>query len=144
LDGVGGRDLFVGTGAGDIRVNADLLADPRRIQLSGTGLPGDNSIAVAIGRLQETPLEDLGGQTFAGFYNQTVAAIGQQLAGTNSQLRDQEVISGLLKSQRQAVSGVNLDEEMSNLLVMQRAFQASARLVSTVDTLMDTVIRLGR
>jgi len=39
---------------------------------------------------------------------------------------------------------VNLDEEMSNLIVMQRAFQASARLVSTVDTLMETVIRLGR
>jgi len=144
LDGAGGRDLFVGTGAGDIRVNADLTSDPRKIQLSGTGSPGDNSIAVAIGRLQETPLDDLSGQTFAGFYNQTVAAIGQQLSGTNSQLRDQEVIVGLLRSQRQGISGVNLDEEMSNLLVMQRAFQASARLVSTVDTLMETVIRLGR
>jgi flagellar hook-associated protein 1 FlgK len=144
LDGTGGRDYFIGTGAGDIRVNADLLADPRRIQLSGTGSPGDNSIAVAIGRLQETQQDDLGGQTFSGFYNQTVAGIGQQLSGTSSQLRDQEVIVGLLRNQRQAVSGVNLDEEMSNLLVMQRAFQASARLVSTVDTLMDTVIRLGR
>lgn len=144
LDGAGGRDFFVGTGAGDIRVDAVLMADPRKIQLSGTGSAGDNSIAVAIGRLQETAIADLGGQTFAGYYNQAVAAIGQQLSGTNSQLRDQEVIVGLLRSQRQAVSGVNLDEEMSNLLVMQRAFQASARLVSTVDTLMETVIRLGR
>lgn len=144
LDGLGGRDFFLGTGASDLQVNPELLANGRKIQLSATGAPGDNGIAVALGRLGETALDDLSGLTFSSFYNQSVAGFGQQLSSTNSQLQDQEVIAGLLRNQRQSISGVNIDEEMSNLLMLQRAFQASARMVSTVDTLMETVINLGR
>jgi flagellar hook-associated protein 1 FlgK len=51
----------------------------------------------------------------------------------------------MIRSQRDAVSGVSLDEEMANLLKYQRAFQANSRVFNTIDSLLDTVVNgLGR
>ena len=50
----------------------------------------------------------------------------------------------MLRSQRDSVSGVSLDEEMTDLVKFQRAYQASARLITTVDTMLDTVVNLKR
>ena len=47
-----------------------------------------------------------------------------------------------LASERESVSGVNLDEEAVNLMRFQRAFQAAARLITTIDELMQTLIGL--
>ncbi len=48
----------------------------------------------------------------------------------------------MLQTQRDSVSGVSLDEEMTNLTKYQQAYQASARLINTVDQLLDTVLSL--
>jgi flagellar hook-associated protein 1 FlgK len=50
----------------------------------------------------------------------------------------------MLRSQRESVSGVSLDEEMTDLVKYQRAYQASARLISTVDAMLDEVLNLKR
>jgi flagellar hook-associated protein 1 FlgK len=49
-----------------------------------------------------------------------------------------------LQQQRDAVSGVSLDEEMTNLTKYQKAFEASARLVTTIDQMLDTVLNMKR
>lgn len=144
LGGASGRDLFSGTGAGDIRVDPVIRDDPRLLQLSASGGSADGSVATAIGRLDDRPQASLSGMTFSGFYGQTVSGLGQHLVSVNNQIADQSAIAGLLSQQRTAISGVSLDEEMSQLLVYQRAYQASARLVSVVDSLMETVVNLGR
>ena len=58
-------------------------------------------------------------------------------------LDDQAVVQAMLQNQRAAVSGVSVDEEMTNLVKFQRAFQASAHLVSVVDQLLGIVVNLG-
>jgi flagellar hook-associated protein 1 FlgK len=49
----------------------------------------------------------------------------------------------MLTQQRESVSGVSIDEEVSNLTVYQRAYEANARMISVVDELLTTLIGLG-
>jgi flagellar hook-associated protein 1 FlgK len=142
LDGGSGLDFFEGTGSGSIRVNSDLLDDWRKVQLSGNGAPGDNGTALALATAMGTPQDSLGKLTFLKHYNQTVAAFGQDLANINNRLADQDVISHNLAQTRNSVMGVSIDEEMSTLIQYQRAYQASAKLLSTVNELFGTLLQI--
>jgi flagellar hook-associated protein 1 FlgK len=143
LNGGTGADFFSGTGAADIQVNSALAANPALLQASGvTGAAGDNQVALALAQLADTSVSGLNHQTFNQSYNQTVAALGQSLASVNTQMDDQNTVSTMLSNQRDSVSGVSLDEEMTDLIKYQKAFQGSARLVSIVDQMLDTILNM--
>jgi flagellar hook-associated protein 1 FlgK len=145
LDGGTGADFFTGSTAADLRVNAQLVSDPSLIQASGNpAAVGDNRIALEIARLAERPLDALGNRTLSASYAQTVTSLGENLANANSQVEDQQLVSNLLAEKRNATSGVSIDEEMADLVKYQKAFQASARIVSIVDQMLDEVIQLKR
>jgi flagellar hook-associated protein 1 FlgK len=79
------------------------------------------------------------------FYASSVTRLGQALGTAQSRAEDQDKIETLVRTQRDTVSGVSLDEEMADLVRYQRAFQASSRVFSIVDQLLDTVVNgLGR
>ena len=88
--------------------------------------------------------EWLGNQTFLQNYGQTVSKLGQYLNGLNTQLSNQDIVEQMLLRQRDSVSGVSLDEEMTDLVRFQRAFEASARLITTIDEMLVTVVNLKR
>ncbi|HLP75493.1 MAG TPA: flagellar basal body rod C-terminal domain-containing protein, partial [Candidatus Paceibacterota bacterium] len=69
---------------------------------------------------------------------------GQALSGANTQVANHEAVQNALLKQRDSVSGVSIDEEMTNLLTYQKAYQASAKLVTTIDEMIDTVLNLKR
>lgn len=142
LDGSTGADFFTGTDASNIAVNAALIADLNKIQLSADTDEGDNTIAGNLLKWLESPQEGLGKVTVAQHYNEAVASYGQELANINNRLADQEVISHTLTQMRAGVSGVSLDEEMSSLIQYQRAYQASAKLISTVNDLFQTILAM--
>jgi len=142
LDGQGGRDFFEGTGAKDIRVNQALVDDWRKVQLSATGANGDNGTALALATMMQAPQDSLGKLNFLGHYNQTVVQYGQDLSNINNRLADQELISHNLLQTRNSITGVSIDEEMSTLIQYQRAYQASAKLLSTVNELLMTLLQL--
>jgi flagellar hook-associated protein 1 FlgK len=143
LTGSTGQDLFSGTDASDIAVNSALAGNPALLQGSAvSGAVGDNQVALALAQLANAPQASLGNQTFSQRYSETVATFGQALSNVNSQLADQEIVQTMLWRQRDAVSGVSLDEEMTDMIKYQRAFEASARLISTVDELLETVISM--
>lgn len=142
LDGGSGLDFFQGTGSRDIRVNAVLLDDWRKVQLSGNGAPGDNTTALALATAMGAPQDSLGRLSFLEHYNQTVVAFGQDLSNINNRLADQEVISHNLTQTRNSVMGVSIDEEMSTLIQYQRAYQASARLLTTVNELFTSLLTM--
>ena len=145
LNGTSGDDFFTGTTAADIAVNGALTTDPARIQASGVaGAKGDASVVVALAQLAQKKHAGLNGQTFLDNYGQTVATLGQALNGTNTQLSNQQIVESMLLRQRDSVSGVSLDEEMTDLIKYQRAFEASARLITTVDELLQTILDLKR
>lgn len=143
-----GADFFAAGGltAGTIAVAGGVTASNLR---AGIGAAGDNSIALAVAALAarefSTGSGDLIDGTFASFYSGAVSNLGQALASANARVDDQENIANLITAQRDSVSGVSLDEEMADLVRFQRAFQASSRVFSVVDDLLDTVVnRLGR
>ena len=142
LDGSTGADFFTGTDASNIAVNKDLVADVRKLQLSANTDTGDNTVAVNLLKWLEAPQQGLGKMTVAQHYNQAVATYGQEMANINNRLADQEVISHMLTQQRAGVSGVSLDEEMTSMIQYQRAYQGSAKLISTINELFQTILAM--
>lgn len=134
------------TTAGTISLTAGL--NTGNLKASDGGAAGDNTVAIAVAQLASKNFSTASGDVidggFGGFYANTVSGFGQTLSVVSSQVTDQTNIQNLVTSQRDAVSGVSLDEEMANLLKYQRAFQASSRVFTTIDDLLDTVVnKLG-
>jgi flagellar hook-associated protein 1 FlgK len=143
-----GADYFNAAGltAGGISLTAGLTAAGIR---AGSAAAGDNSLALAVAGVANQVFATAGGDAIDGTLSQhfagAVSRLGQALAGVNARLSGQDSITQLVKAQRDGVSGVSLDEEMADLVRFQRAFQASSRVFSIVDELLDTVVnRLGR
>ncbi|MDB6054763.1 MAG: Flagellar hook-associated protein FlgK [Verrucomicrobiales bacterium] len=145
LSGTTGENFFTGTGAADIKVNQNLISSPGLIQASGVSdAVGDNQVALAMSQFGDQKLPGLKGQTVEQDYSGAVTLFGQSLATVNSQIANQDVVDQMLARQRDSISGVSVDEEMTDLIKYQKAFQASAKLISTVDEMLDTVINLKR
>ena len=124
-------------------MNPDLLADPRKLAASGVnGASGDNSVLLQIVQLRDKPNATLNGVSFSSRQAQIVASLGQELSSTNQDLSDQQTIRKYLSAQRDSVSGVSIDEEMANLVMFQKAFQASAKLISMTDEMLATIIEM--
>jgi flagellar hook-associated protein 1 FlgK len=113
--------------------------------LKGSAKAGANDIALQIASLGTDAIAGLGTNvTFVGHFNKTVTIIGQELNTTNIRLEDQKLSEEMAVSNRDAFSGVSQDEEMTDLMKFQRSFQASARHVNVIDTLLEQVVnRLG-
>ncbi len=140
-------DFFNAAGltAGTIALDSALTAT--NLKASDGGAAGDNTIAQAVANLASqtfaTPANSING-TFSQYYSKTVTDLGQAVTTATAHVTSQTSIANLVKSQRDSVSGVSLDEEMSDLIKYQRSFQASSRIISILDELLDTVVnRLG-
>ena len=127
--------------------NIDLaINDPAKVAAAGSGnAVGDNSNALALAALQSQNTMGVGTTTFLGAYGELVSDVGVK---THQSLVSGEAQRGLLNyavDAQQGLSGVNLDEEAANLIKYQQAYQASARVISVVDTLFQTLIStIGR
>jgi len=137
--------LFTGTSAADMSVNEAIISDPRTLQGSSSATEvSNNDVIRSIASLSSKTLTSLGGATFSEYYGNTVSRFGQDLALSKSQLNDQKTVQKMLERQREAIMGVSVDEEVANLVIYQRAFQASARLLSTMDGLLQDVLNMTR
>jgi flagellar hook-associated protein 1 FlgK len=117
---------------------------PVTLKASDGGAPADNTLALAVSGLTSRVFSTAGGDlldgTFSQYYSGVVSDLGRVVAGAEGRLRDQTSIETLVRQQRQSVSGVSLDEEMTDLMKFQRAFQASSRVINVVDELLDVVV----
>ena len=143
LDGTLGQEFFTGTGAADMGVNATLIADPRKLAAAAaTGEAGDNTVIRNLANFGQVDLTGLDRMNATEHYGNTISRFGQDMALTDMQLADQKAVQTMLTKQRDSVQGVSIDEEVANLVIFQRAFQASARLITTMDALMNDVINM--
>ena len=125
-----------GEGA-SIQVAAAIQAAPASVR-SGSGASGSNDIAQAISQLRGNAAVD-------GAYKAFVAKVGGDLNNATRMQGNAQVLADSVENRRQSVQGVSMDEEMSNLVRFQRAYQASARAMSTMDEMLDVLInRTGR
>ncbi len=84
----------------------------------------------------------LDSDTFSDYYKNLVAKVGNQSRAASDELTFADNFLSQLNTQRDSVSGVNLDEEASNLIIFQRAYQAAARLITTADEIYQTLLNM--
>lgn len=129
--------------AGNIAV---AITDPNKLAASSSlaTTPGDNANALAIARIQDKSLSGLGGVTVQGFYTGFTGEVGSRSQSAQRRLDAEEIVQRQLVNLREEASGVSIDEEMTNLIKYQRAFEASARIITTTDQLFETILAMKR
>ena len=140
-----GVNFFTGSGAVNMTVNSAIEANSDLIAAAGAGegLPGGNSTAIAIAGLQSAATMP-GSSTFDAYYNSLVGQVGADVQAADFNQNHQETMVKNLKEYRQEVSGVSLDEEMVNLIQFQQAYSAAAKLITTADEMVDTLLSMVR
>jgi flagellar hook-associated protein 1 len=128
LDGAAGGDFWSGTSAETLQI---AITDPRKIAAADTTLGGlDNSNASAMAGL------DMG----AGSYRSLVTSFGVSVSSAQQGSTNQATLIAQVDASRQSLSGVNQDEEMVNLLAAQRGYEGAARVLTAMDSMLDTLI----
>ena len=124
------------------QVEFEIADDPNLIAAAATteAIPGGSENAIAIAELQNDPIMGGGTATFDEFYNSLAGNVGNDVyqAGVNSD--HQKTVNQQLVTYQQEVSGVSLDEEMVDLIQFQSAYEAAAKLVTTVDEMLEKLI----
>jgi flagellar hook-associated protein 1 FlgK len=137
-----GTDFFSGTSAANISINAAIVNSPGLLAASQDGSVGDNRNALAIADLKNKLVMNDSTTSMLQYFNDFASDIGTTLNEAKSAQATQELVYNQLKTQRDSVSSVSIDEEMSNMIKYQRAFDASAKLVSIVDELFTSIINM--
>jgi len=107
---------------------------------SNAGGTGDNSNATAGANQQSQGVLDGGSVSISGAVSGLVTAIGTQAQQVNTAQTAQTAVNSAAQTAVQSTSGVNLDDEAANLLQLQQAFQASAQVLTTAESLFTTLI----
>jgi len=144
-DAVNGNPLGAVT-ARNIQLNSFVAGDVSRIAASSIiAEPNNGSNAASLAALRSNTTDpSLGGLTISGYYITSLTSLGSNIHDTDSRASTQKLVVQQLTQQRDSVMGVSLDEETTNLLRFQHAFEANARVISTVDIMMQTILNLGR
>lgn len=141
LTGAPGANFFNGTGAAGIVVNPVIEANVNMVAAGlNAGVAGDGSNALAIAQLQNTSIAALGNTTFDNYYKNLIATLGINAQESARMVESQQALVDQLTNRKESISGVSMDEEMTNLIQYQYAYQAAARVVSVLDSLLDTLI----
>lgn len=142
LAALGINTFFTGDSASSIGVNQQLQDDPSKFAASTGGVAVDTNNAVTLAGFISTPLTSQNGASISTLYDNMVNNVTQNAAVASAQYQAASVYQQTLQSERDAISGVSVDEETVNMLAVQRAYQASAKVISTVNDLFDTLLNL--
>ncbi len=131
--------------AQNIAMNDMILEDVNRIAAAAKpNAVGDNTVANVISQLQYKEIMDGDTATMDDYYNSQVGRVGVLAQRAIKTRESQDNILSQLNTIRESISGVSLDEETTNMIEFQRAFDASARVIKTADEMFDTVLNLKR
>jgi flagellar hook-associated protein 1 FlgK len=122
------------------------LSDTDKIAAASTaaGIPGNNTNALNLVAIHTNRHVDLGNVTLNDYHTITIGDVGSATQESTQALHSKRLEVDQLTALRESVSGVSLDEELTNLLSFQRSFEASARMITVADELMQTMLAMGR
>ncbi len=133
LSVLGMNTLFAGNSAGSISIREEVFLAPERLACSLGADGADNNNIRRMADLGDESLAELGGQTFSAYHSQLRTGIGQAVMVRAARQKSLENISQQLLTQRQDVSGVDINDEAARLMVFERMYQAMAKFLSTQD-----------
>ena len=129
-------------GAEDIRLSNTIQKQPNHISSGRDLIPGDNRTALEIAKLSTKPIMRDGTMTFGEFFSSIITDLGLKVRRNQSEMKQQDNMIQQFKEIRSSISSVNMDEELTNMVQYQKAYEASARFLGTVDEMMETVINM--
>ncbi len=135
--------------AGYIEVNPDIRNDVLSVAAAypsnrGRAMIGDGRAAVEIAAIRNTSVMIGKDRTFDDYFANSVTNVGLKGEQAEMNLLSQNAIMNDLRSLRDSISGVNIDEELAEIIKFQHGYNAAAKFVTVIDSLLDTVInRLG-
>lgn len=130
-------------------INAALEGNPSLIVAGSVDennriAPGDNTMALAITGLRDAVIRNMGGTgvsiTMDSFYSSVVARVGVDVQNAESNEAYNETLLDQYIQKQESVTGVNLDEEMANILKFQHLYQAAAKIISVCDEMMQALL----
>ncbi len=142
LAALGMNVFFTGHNASTMGINQSLKEHPEHLAGAKSFNPGDNEGALDILAVEEQEIENLKNNSLEDFYLGLTGRLGSESkSATNMKYLSADVMNRMFV-QRESLSGVNEDEEVSKLITYQRAFQSAAKFISTVDQLYETLINM--
>ena len=142
LAALGLNTFFTGSSALSLGVSEVLQEDPAKFAASRGGIAADTDIAIELAAFLDAPSESQNGDSLSVVYDRMVADVTQGSAVTQALAEGARVFEETLNGQKLATSGVSIDEETINLLGFQQSYQASARYISVLSELFETLINI--
>ncbi len=128
-----------------VEVNSRIISDKQCVAAAfpnGQGFAdaADARAAVEIAAIRNTKVMIGGQRTFDDYFADTVTEIGLKGEQSANQLASQNAIMNDLRDLRDSISGVNIDEELADIIKFQHGYNAAAKFISVQDELLDTLI----
>lgn len=137
-------NFFGGTSSADFDLSTEVKADTRNISVGTSGRESDGGLALSLANLRDTKHTGLGDVSLRTYYSGIVSGLGRDVSVAQSSFETQEAVAVQLQGQIEAISGVNLDEEMANMMKFQRSYQAAAKTLSILDQVTEDLIGMIR
>ena len=144
LVAIGMNTFFLGSNASDIEVNPDLLGNPDRLAAGLGSAEGDAGNLSRMQTLRGLDLDALEANTLEDFYADLIGDVAFRTAAAKTDVQAQQLLLQQLDAERESLSGVNLDEEMVDMVRFQQSYDAAARFIAVAQQMTDTLINLGR
>jgi flagellar hook-associated protein 1 FlgK len=118
------------------------LTDPSKLAAATASDPGGNDNAVTLSTLDNAPQAGLGGFSFVSYYGNLASLVGTDSSKAQSdQITNQQILTQS-QTLRSNISGVSLDQEATQLVEYQQAYDATSKLVNVIDQMMQTLINM--
>jgi flagellar hook-associated protein 1 FlgK len=122
-------------------LSTEVAADGKNIAASTSTTGNGNDTAIALGNLLSAPV--FTGGSVTDQYGSFIYTLGSDIAHVNASVTEHQSLVLQLQNRKQATSGVSIDEEAVQILQFQRGYEASARLIKTVDELIQVTLAMG-
>jgi len=137
-----------GSSARNMQVNPAIVLDDQLLAAAEIfdtvpgDKPGDNGNAIAIANLKSARILSNNTATFEAYYESFIGDVGYEVQQAGGNYEHQSDMVHQLENYRESISGVSIDEEMVNLVKYQNAYQAAAKLITTADEMMQSVLNM--
>jgi len=130
--------------ASALAVDPALMADPRRLAAAETaaGSPGDNRNALELGAIEGRVI--LSNSSASDYWADQVRQVGDRVFRAERDMTNFDARKEQTTQVRESIAGVSVDEELAELVKVQTSFEASAKIISTADELLQTVLEIKR
>ncbi|WP_263832740.1 flagellar hook-associated protein FlgK [Sulfurospirillum oryzae] len=143
---IGLNQFLTGSDASNIDVNSEYKKNPSLMQAYGAPVVGNHDVANSMLQLQYNTLNfyskdgSIAKETIAGYYSALTTKVATDASASSTSYDTNEALHNTINTQYQSISGVNKDEELANLMQYQSSYSAAAKIITTIDEMLNTLL----